>query len=128
MNLLFILPQQHYRIGHVPLLAVPGIAKGSVRQQPVQGFGDLPLTFGRKVDGHLIAIHQLEIQGTTAAELQAEGQAFSHHGVNPDNVPRPALQQIHQARAACSVFLQERKDKPDTQYRTGQPKKGDNDI
>ena len=103
--LLFLMPKQHCRVGHVPLFPVAGIAESCMRQQLVQRLCGLPLGFSRKADRNLIAIHQLEIKGTAAAQLQPERQAFRNHRIDPDDMPGMVFQQIHQAGPSRPFFL-----------------------
>ena len=110
-----LIPEQHCRIGHVPLFAVTGIAKSGVWQQPVQGCRNISLFFYGKAYRYLIAIHQLEIHRTTATELKPKRQALSNHSVDPDDLPGPVFQQIEQPVAARFFYLQKVENKPDAQ-------------
>lgn len=122
------MPEQHRRVGHKPLLAVAGVAEGGVGQQPVQHPGYPALVFSGKAYGYIISVYQLEIHRTTAAKLQAEGQALGKHGINPNDMTGVVFEQVHQAGSFWPLFAQKGKGEPDAQHRTDEPEQGKNDM
>lgn len=116
-----LLPQQHQRAGHKPLLPVFGVAEGGVGQQVIEVFGDGFQVIGGEADGDVVPIAKLEVEGTVAQELKAEGQLLSDHRVDPYNLFGVEVQEDHQAAVGDIPVADQVKAEAQPEHSADQP-------